>query len=53
MMEDFGIEQMLSVTVKNLKANKKYTVKVRAYQTVSGNRYFGKWSKSKSFKTKK
>ncbi len=45
--------EKLSVTVKNLKANKKYTVKVRAYQTVSGNSYFGKWSKSKSFKTKK
>ncbi len=42
----------LSATVKGLKANKKYTVKVRACKTVNGVKYFGKWSKAKSIKTR-
>ena len=41
-----------SVTLKKLKSNKKYYVRVRAYKTVNGKRYFGKWSK-KSAKTVK
>ncbi len=42
----------LSVTVKGLKANKKYTVKVRACKTVNNVKYFGAWSKPKYVKTK-
>ena len=33
------------VTLKRLKSNKKYFVKVRAYKTVNGNISYGKWSK--------
>ncbi len=43
----------LSLTVKNAKANKKYTVKVRAFKTINNTPYYGAWSKTKSFKTKK
>ena len=39
-------------TVKNLKAKKKYFVRVRAYKTVNGKKSYGKWSKIKSVKTK-
>ena len=42
----------LTATIKGLKANKKYTVKVRACKTVNGVKYFGKWSKAKSIKTR-
>ena len=31
---------------------KKYTVKVRAYKTVNGKKYYGKWSKAKKVKVK-
>ena len=33
------------VTLKRLKSKKKYFVKVRAYKTVNGSTYYGKWSK--------
>ena len=33
------------ITLKKLKSNKKYYVRVRAYKTVNGKKYFGKWSK--------
>ena len=33
------------VTIKMLKSKKKYYVKVRAYKTLNGNTYYGKWSK--------
>lgn len=39
-------------TVKNLKKNKKYFVRVRAFKVVDGERVYGKWSKIKSVKTK-
>jgi nitrate reductase NapAB chaperone NapD len=35
-----------SKTIKNLTRGK-YTVKVRAYKTVNGKKYYGKWSKAK------
>ena len=34
-----------NVTIKKLKSNKKYYVRVRAYKTVNGKTYLGKWSK--------
>lgn len=34
----------LGYTIKNLKKNKKYSVKVRAYRTVNKKNYYGKWS---------
>ena len=40
------------LTVKKLKAGKKYYVRVRTYKTVSGTNYYSAWSKSKSVKTK-
>ncbi len=40
------------VTLKKLKARKKYFVKVRAYKKVSGDKYYGKWSKVIKKKTK-
>lgn len=39
-------------TVKKLKANKKYYVRVRIYKIVNGKKVYGKWSKIKSVKTK-
>ena len=39
-------------TIKNLKKNKKYFVRVRAYKIVDGKKVYGKWSKIKSVKTK-
>lgn len=41
------------LTVKKLKAKKKYYVRVRAYKTVNGKKYYSGWSKIKSVKTKK
>ena len=39
-------------TVKNLKAKKTYYVRIRAYKTVNGKKYYSAWSKAKSVKTK-
>ena len=39
-------------TIKNLKKGKKYSVKVRAYKTVGGKNYFGKFSATKTVKVK-
>ena len=40
-------------TVKKLKANKKYFVRVRAYKTINGKKVYSKWSKAKAVTTKK
>lgn len=42
-----------SKTVKSLKANKKYYVRVRTFKTVDGNKYYSGWSAAKTVKTKK
>ena len=39
-----------SYTFKNLKSGKKYQFRVRAYKTVNGKTYNGKWSKTKTVK---
>ena len=39
-------------TIKKLKAKKKYYVRIRTYITVDGKKYYSKWSKVKSKKTK-
>ena len=41
-----------SKTVKELKKNKTYFVKVRSYKTVNGKKVYSDWSKVKSVKTK-
>ena len=41
-----------SKTIKKLKARKKYYVRVRAYKTVKGSKYYSSWSKTKSVKAK-
>lgn len=41
------------LTVKKLKARKKYYVRVRVYHNVKGKKYCSGWSKYKSVKTKK
>ena len=41
-----------SVTIKKLKSNKKYYVRVRAYKEINGKKYLGKWSRIVSKKTK-
>ncbi len=38
-------------TVKKLKANKKYYVKVRAYKTIDGKKYYGSYSSIKTVRT--
>ena len=40
------------ITLKRLKSKKKYFVKVRAYKTINGNTYYGKWSKVAKKKVK-
>ena len=40
------------VTIKKLKAGKKYYVRVRTYKTVNGRDYYSGWSKTKNIKTK-
>ena len=39
-------------TIKRLKKNKKYYVRVRTYKVVDGQRIYSNWSKAKSVKTK-
>ena len=39
-------------TIKKLKSKKKYFVRVRAYKTLDGKKYYGSWSKVKSVKVK-
>ena len=41
-----------SITLKSLKANKKYYVRVRTYKTVDGKKYYSAWSSYKYKKTK-
>ena len=41
-----------SKAVKKLKSGKKYYVRVRAYKTVNGKKYYSSWSKVKSVKVK-
>ena len=41
-----------SKTIKKLKARKKYYVRVRAYKTVKGSKYYSSWCKTKSVKLK-
>ena len=42
-----------SLTVKKLKANTKYYVRVRTYNKVNGKKIYSAWSKAKTVKTKK
>ena len=42
----------VSRTVKKLNAKKKYFVRVRSYRSVGGVKYYGKWTATKSVKTK-
>ncbi len=42
----------LSKQVKKLSRHKKYYVRVRTYKTVDGKKYYSKWSKAKTVKTK-
>ena len=39
-----------SVTIKKLKKNKKYFVRVRTYKIVNGKKVYSKWSKAKTAK---
>ena len=41
-----------SKTIKKLKKNKKYYVKVRTYKNVKGTKYYSSWSAVKTVKTK-
>lgn len=48
----YAASKNTSKTIKNLKSGKNYSVKVRAYKKVNGQRYNGKWSKVKKIKVK-
>ena len=58
--EDFSDSKVITIKkgkatgkdIKKLKAKKKYYVRVRAYKTVDGKKYFSAWSKVKTKKTK-
>ena len=41
-----------AITVKNLKKNKTYYVRIRTYRNIGGKNYYGKWSKKETVKTK-
>lgn len=41
------------LTVKKLKAKKKYYVRIRTYKKVNGKNYYSAWSKSKTVRTKR
>jgi hypothetical protein len=41
-----------SLTVKKLKSKKKYYVRIRTYKTVKGTKFYSKWSKAKTVKTR-
>lgn len=41
-----------SVTLKNLKSKKYYYLRIRAYQTVDGKKYYSEWSKASKIKVK-
>ena len=41
-----------SVTLKSLSTSSRYQVQVRAYKTVSGKKYYGKWSSVKTVKSR-
>ena len=43
----------LKKTIKKLKGNKKYYVRVRTYSNVEGKNYYSSWSATKTVKTKK
>ena len=46
-------KKTVKTTVKKLKSNKKYYVRIRTYRTVKGKNYYSAWSKAKSVTTKK
>ena len=45
-------QKTTKVTVKKLKAKKKYYVRIRTYKTVNGKKVYSSWSKVKTVKTK-
>lgn len=45
-------QKTTKVTIKKLKAKKKYYVRIRTYKTVNGKKVYSSWSKVKSVKTK-
>lgn len=45
-------QKITKVTVKKLKAKKKYYVRIRTYKTVKGKKVYSSWSKVKTVKTK-
>ena len=45
-------QKTTKVTIKKLKAKKKYYVRIRTYKTVKGKKIYSSWSKVKSVKTK-
>ncbi len=45
-------QKTTKVTIKKLKAKKKYYVRIRTYKTVKGKRVYSSWSKVKTIKTK-
>ena len=45
-------QKTTKVTIKKLKAKKKYYVRMRTYKTVNGKKVYSSWSKVKTIKTK-
>ena len=48
-----GTTKAVSRTIGNLKAKKKYYVRIRTYKTVGKTTYYSSWSASKNVTTKK
>lgn len=45
-------QKTTKITIKKLKAKKKYYVRIRTYKTVNGKKVYSSWSKVKTVKTK-
>ena len=45
-------KKTLNKTIKNLKSNKKYYIRIRAYKLVDGKKIYGDFSKVKNIKIK-
>lgn len=49
---DISNTSTVTYTGKNLNTGKKYYIKIRAYKTVNGKKFYGSWSSVKSIKCK-
>jgi large subunit ribosomal protein L4 len=49
-LDTLKMDEFKTKTIKKLKKGKQYQIRVRAYKSVSGSKYYGAWSKVKTTK---